>query len=273
MAVAQSAEDDASEGHVSIADKSVPDPGPMSWCPIVELRQYALHPGRREELIQLFDEQFVESQEAVGNTVMGQFRDLDDANSFIWLRGFQSASERAAALAAFYDGPVWAEQRDRANATMLASDNVLLLRPARPGSGFEEASRLRFPSAIAREHRHEMLVATIYFLKEPADRGFVHFFEEDLASTMARGESSILAYYVTADIPNDFPRLPVREDGPVLVSFSTSARGGLPVHQRRVLKYFLRTEPEVHRLLPTLRSRLPSPTAVKLAGLSPTYGL
>lgn len=46
-------------------------------CPVVELRQYTLHPGRRDALIDLFDREFVEPQEAVGMTVLGQFRNLD----------------------------------------------------------------------------------------------------------------------------------------------------------------------------------------------------
>jgi hypothetical protein len=34
--------------------------------PIVELRQYTLRPGQRDVLIDLFDREFVESQEAAG---------------------------------------------------------------------------------------------------------------------------------------------------------------------------------------------------------------
>src|SRR6185436_19195944 len=45
---------------------------------VVELRQYTLHPGMRDVLIDLFDREFVETQEALGMTVLGQFRDLDD---------------------------------------------------------------------------------------------------------------------------------------------------------------------------------------------------
>ncbi|MCE3544317.1 NIPSNAP family protein, partial [Escherichia coli] len=45
---------------------------------IVELRRYTLHPGRRDDLIDLFDTHFLESQEACGMTVIGQFRDPDD---------------------------------------------------------------------------------------------------------------------------------------------------------------------------------------------------
>ena len=40
-------------------------------CPIVELRQYTLHPGQRDVLIELFDRELVESQEAVGMAILG----------------------------------------------------------------------------------------------------------------------------------------------------------------------------------------------------------
>ena len=46
--------------------------------PVVELRQYTLRPGQRDVLIDLFDREFVESQEATGMAIVGQFRDLDD---------------------------------------------------------------------------------------------------------------------------------------------------------------------------------------------------
>jgi len=103
---------------------------------VVEFRQYTLHPGKRDILIELFYREFVESQEAVGMRVIGQFRDLDDPNRFVWLIGFRDMPLRAQALKEFYGGPVWKEHREAANATMVDSDNVLLLRPALPTSGF-----------------------------------------------------------------------------------------------------------------------------------------
>src|SRR6266849_8903181 len=79
--------------------------GEPTCCPIVERRQYTLHPGKRDVLIELFDREFVESQEALGMKVIGQFRALDDPDRFIWLRGFTDMPSRARALEAFYDGP------------------------------------------------------------------------------------------------------------------------------------------------------------------------
>jgi len=253
-----------------IIDQSRNDPNTTMWCPIVEFRQYALHPGRREDLIQLFDREFIEPQEAVGLTVMGQFRDIDDPNSFVWLRGFAGMDTRAAALSSFYDGSVWRAYRDRANATMIGSDNVLLLRPARSSSGFAEIGRPD-ETALGGDARDGLLAATIYYLEQPADEPFLDFFESQLAPAMRAAGASIDAYYTTEPSPNNFPRLPVRENEPVLVWFS---RFPNPRAYRRFamlfrrsdnlrptlsqrLAGFLRAEPEIHRLVPTARSRLP----------------
>src|SRR5437016_9826401 len=144
---------------------------PQTCCRIVELRQYTLHPAKRDVLIDLFDREFVESQEALGISVIGQFRDLDDPNRFVWLRGFRDMASRAQALQDFYGGPVWKAHREAANATMVDSDNVLLLRPASPASGFslENRERLRPGSSDVRK---ELVVATIYYFNAPVSAGF-----------------------------------------------------------------------------------------------------
>ncbi|MGH2474717.1 MAG: NIPSNAP family protein, partial [Candidatus Limnocylindrales bacterium] len=78
----------------------------VGCCPVVELRQYTLHAGQRDVLVELFDREFVESQEAVGMELIGQFRDLDRPDRFVWLRGFPDMERRRRALEAFYGGPV-----------------------------------------------------------------------------------------------------------------------------------------------------------------------
>src|ERR671931_2103323 len=103
--------------------------GSVDRCGVVELRRYALRRGQRETLIELFDREFVETQEAVGMSILGQFRDLDDPDSFVWMRGFADMNARREALESFYGGPVWKTHARAANATMIDSDNVLLLRP------------------------------------------------------------------------------------------------------------------------------------------------
>src|SRR5688500_4471461 len=108
-----------------------------SMYPIAELRRYTLHPGQRDVLIDLFERHFIESQNEVGMEVLAHYRDLDDPDAFVWFRGFRDMASRGDALPAFYlYGAAWRTHRDCANATMIDSDDVLLLREARPGSGF-----------------------------------------------------------------------------------------------------------------------------------------
>jgi NIPSNAP len=135
-------------------------------CPVVELRQYTLHPGNRDVLIDLFDREFVETQEEVGIKIIGQFRDLDHQDHFVWLRGFRDMTARAKALNDFYNGPVWKAHREAANATMIDSDNVLLLCPAFPTSGFS-LENLKRPPVGSEEVPTSLVVATIYYFPAP----------------------------------------------------------------------------------------------------------
>jgi NIPSNAP len=75
-------------------------------CGVFEWRRYTLHTGARETLIELFEREFVESQEAVGARVLGSFRDVGEPDHFVWLRGFTDMTARRRALEAFYGGPL-----------------------------------------------------------------------------------------------------------------------------------------------------------------------
>ena len=110
-------------------------------CPVVELRQYTLHPGQRDALIDLFDRELVETQEAVGIAILGQFRDLDEPDRFVWLRGFEGMPCRAQALASFYGGPTWKAHSAQANASSVATS----LRLAASSRAMRRASPGFFP--------------------------------------------------------------------------------------------------------------------------------
>jgi NIPSNAP len=188
---------------------------------IVELRRYTLKPGARETLIELFDREFVESQEALGMAILGTFRDLDDPDQFVWIRGFADIESRAPALTSFYTGPVWKEHAAAANATMVDVDNVLLLRPSDDGPLLEHDPARRPP--VGAPERDAVLWATI-------------------SDDPVQGDA--LARFVTEHARNDFPALPVREDVDVAVALWASEPPSCA---------------ETLRLQPTPRSLLPPP--------------
>lgn len=235
----------------------------MTCCSIIELRQYSLHRGQRQTLIDLFDREFVETQEAEGMSVIGQFSDLDDPDRFVWLRGFDSMEARKMALSAFYGGPIWKAHRAAANATMIDSDNVLLLRPV--GEGFDLTARSRDAPG-----NHGMLVAEIHYLDAGSVASFIDFFQRCMAPAIAAAGASVLAMLTTETSANSFPALPVREGEHVFVWFARFAdvkehgrylarareenswRESAP---RDVLRQLMR-RPERLRLAPTDRSLL-----------------
>lgn len=186
----------------------MPPPAP-ACCSVLELRQYTLHPGQRNVLIPLFDTHFVETQEAVGMHVVGQFRDEDRPDRFVWLRGFRDMASRAAALGAFYGGPVWKAHREAANATMQDSDNVLLLRPVRPDTGLEHPGPPR-PAAGTEARPASRVELTLCFLKAPADEGFTAFFEQRVRPALAETGALPRGLFQIEPAPNTFPALPVR---------------------------------------------------------------
>jgi len=180
---------------------------------VYELRRYTLRPGRRDKLIELFDREFVESQEELGGLVFGQFRDLGEPDRFVWLRGFADMTTRLRALTEFYGGPVWKANSAAANATMVDSDDVLLLRPVRAGSGLSEQGERPPVGAPAPD---SVLVATIHHRDAPVDEDFRAAFEA-LRPVLTATGAAPLAYLETEYAENDFPGLPVRTGEHVFV--------------------------------------------------------
>jgi NIPSNAP protein len=225
-------------------------------CPVVELRQYTLVPGGREVLISLFERHFIESQEATGMTVIGQFRDLNNPDRFVWLRGFADMVSRAHQLEEFYGGPIWKEHREAANATMIDSDNVLLLRPARSDSAFR-LENFKRPPLETNDTSKAFIVATIYYLAGSAD-SFTEFFEEEIAPAQTKDGASTLSTFVTEDHPNTFPKLPVRKGENVFVSFSRFANR--EVYEQHASSFAEPSSGKRSALIKTLETLLLAPT-------------
>lgn len=197
--------------------------------PIVELRQYAMRPGRRDELIELFERHFLESQEALDMEVPGHFRDLDDPDRFVWLRGYADLATRLSGLTAFYSAPLWLAHREAANATMLDSDNVHLLGEARPGSGLswrggeDRAARPELARAGQASEARALLEITTYALAKPAGAPLIARFTEELGPLLAEHGGALCGVYRTLAVANDYPRLPVREGESVLTTVARYA--------------------------------------------------
>ncbi|HEY6621525.1 MAG TPA: hypothetical protein VIY68_18415 [Steroidobacteraceae bacterium] len=183
---------------LSLGEEPVP-----SSHEVYELRQYTLRGGQRDTLISIFEKHFIESQVALGAAVVGTFRDLDDPDRFVWIRGFHDMLRRRQALEGFYGGPIWHAYGPAANATMIDSANVLLLRPACAAQDFGE---LPARNAVA----GGKFGADIYYLDNAPLVQFSQFFDRILAPVILAAGGQLVARLTTEESQND-SRLPVRE--------------------------------------------------------------
>lgn len=190
--------------------------------PYIELRQYTMQPGGRDVLIEMFERLFLAPLEALGAEIPGTFRQADAPDRFVWLRQFRDLRTRHAALDGFYSSPLWLKQRSAANATMIDSDDVLLLEPVAADTGFQDLPPLR-SQPMGAACPDGVVLATIWLLKAPADAMFSRWFDSHVLPRLVAAGAVPLARLRTAYVSNNYPRLPVREGEHAYVVFQRFA--------------------------------------------------
>lgn len=232
---------------------------------VLELRNYSMRPGQRDALINLFERHFIEPQEVLGANVLGSFRNIDDPDRYVWLRGFANLGARLKALDGFYTGDAWQAHRTIANATMIDSDDVLLLRPVSGDLRRDPATRAPIDAAAP----DSLIAVTTYFLAPHADEAFGGLFSANVAPVLNAAGAAQLATFATEHTANNYPRLPVREGETVFVSVARfesvaahdthlAARDALPAWRalETALQRTLVAPTQTLRLQPTIRSLL-----------------
>jgi hypothetical protein len=231
--------------------------------PVVEFRRYTIKPGERVRFANYFESFFPEAFEQLGAIAAGSFFNVGDDTGFTWIRGFHTIEARAMINAEFYYGPVWREHKATLNDLITDSDNVLLLRAL---SSDRMVSILpAVDPVIELNGAQGIVVAQIFALKGGTVDSFARLAEPAFATYRAAGarEEGVL---VTLEVPNNFPQLPVRTDGPYLVWLgivrdSTMLRSGMMPAAERAARMLMATRlvrgtPELMVLKPTPRSRM-----------------
>ena len=245
------------------ANQIMNDTNSLSSFQVIEFRRYTIKEGERENFIRYFETYFPEAFQQLGALALGQFRERGNASGFVWLRGFHTRFDRPIVNGAFYFGPLWREHSLKMNSLMKDSDNVLLLRPLTPDT---EVTVLPAVDPVTEKNGAlGIAVAQILSLKNQPDEILSAKLRRTFSSYRVPGvrEAGIL---VTLDTPNNFPQLPVRNDGPFLVwlgilrdeeslkeSFTAAAQR---VGETLASEKLLRDTPELLVLEPTPRSRL-----------------
>lgn len=230
---------------------------------VIEFRRYTTKQGERNHFALYFENYFPEAFEQLGAIVFGQFLERENPSGFTWLRGFKSMDAQAIVNSAFYYGPLWREHRKTMNDRMEDINNVMLLRPIRPGRGITVLPAV--DPVMEPDGAQGVVVVQIFPVQPEKVESFAVKAEEVFGRYAVAGvrEAGLL---VTLDARNNFPQLPVKTDGPYLVwigivqnnlvldtLFRPLVEWHLPSLSSTGL---LRSEPELIILDPTKRSRL-----------------
>ncbi len=242
---------------------------PLSQCGLVELRQYTFTAAGRAPFVDLFEESLVEPQEEGGMRVAGTFLDDADPGRFVWFRGFADRAARLRGLEDFYLGPLWPRYRDAVNRHLLDSDDVLLLAPVDPPHPPAEPAQPR--AAAGSEPSRDVVRVTVL---EHDDPDLSPWLAAELHPVLERALGGPVAAWRSADVPNDFPRLPVRDARAYVWAVTWADReaadaadGRLaddPAWRERVIPRLADTGARLRDLTlrPTARSQHPAPHPV-----------
>ena len=181
---------------------------------IVDLRDYTTAPQKRELLIERCEREFFPEQARLGARFIGVFRDADNPDRFVWLRGMPDLETRQRVLTAFYsDGEIWKAARDEVNRWIADSDNVLLLRAASGWAVDVDASR---------EAAAPSVVGMYTYVSRTPIADAVALLRE-VAQEIERVGGRLLVTLATDPVENNYPRHAIRTGETGFVWFASFA--------------------------------------------------
>ena len=93
---------------------------------IIEVRNYKIKPGLRDQFIKLFESRAVPVQQSLGIKIFGPLLDVENPDTFVFLRAFPSMAERDRMKDLFYEGPIWKNELEGQAMPMIESYSSVL---------------------------------------------------------------------------------------------------------------------------------------------------
>ena len=185
---------------------------------VIELRNYLVRQGRRDEFINLFEDNFVQSQNILGGYILGQYRVKGANDNFFWIRGFRDMPARYKFLNDFYFGsPAWKQHKSEANTMLLNNDNVYLLRPLNLKDSANDAKFSFNTSWFGQEKG--IAVVDFYTSNTKRDK-LIDFVRKKYAAILNASKIENTSFWTSETTPNDFTGLPVFQDKNLLVQIT-----------------------------------------------------
>jgi hypothetical protein len=93
-----------------------------------ELRQYRTHSGQRNNWVKYMEEIIIPFQVSKGMVIVGSFVGEQEENLYVWIRRFESESERERLYKAVYQSDEWLNNIGPKIPEMLDRDKIVVTR-------------------------------------------------------------------------------------------------------------------------------------------------
>lgn len=94
---------------------------------IIEMRTYKTKPGMRARFLEIFRAKSIPAHAEIGMKILGPFNSVEDADTFIFMRGFPDLDSREPMKAKFYEGELWKSELESMLVPMLEKYDVVLV--------------------------------------------------------------------------------------------------------------------------------------------------
>jgi hypothetical protein len=185
---------------------------------VLELRNYLLKSNLTDSFSSYFDHHFVKPMAELGGHTLGQFKINGVNDRFVWMRGFADMHTRIRFLNDFYvESRVWKEFGPGANAMMINSDNVYLLRPLNNNKSSREQSEAINGNLL--KTNKGIIVVDFYICNSTLDK-VINLFHSSYIPFLKTLNIDNVTLWVSEMSENDFPRLPVFQDKNLLLAIT-----------------------------------------------------
>ena len=185
---------------------------------VLELRNYLLRPNSLGKFAGLFNERFVQPMTELGGYTYGQFTLRGVADRFVWMRGYHDVPSRVNFLNDFYvKSEVWRTNRTAANALIVNSDNVYLLRPFNPEEDLGKPAQ--GISGTELDFGTGVVVVDLFVCNACRDQAVTLLRKEYLPFLGTIGVRQV-TLWISEMTENEFPRLPAFQNKDLLVTIT-----------------------------------------------------
>ena len=182
---------------------------------VLELRNYVIPEGGRDQFIDSFKVSIEDYQNRNGAYVLGLYKVKDAENNFFWFRGYESMAARKKSMEDVYSSQYWAGVARMTQKFVINFHNVHLLKPFDINTGDSvsgiDATWFDKPKGIA---------VIDFYIGNGTRSEVISYLQQTYHNLLISAGVKDITYWIAEEQPNNYPQHPVFQDGNLLVSIS-----------------------------------------------------